>query len=244
MTERREFGAATAYVLGGNEQTLAYTASLQPENGIVTAILASVAWTPAGVAIGTARQRVGIPADGVGTWIDRTFPASDEHAFVSNARDLDLLLRTAWRAPAGDEAPLSDRSLVNPEDVPEDILDGLSQPAADLVNCAVCRRLCVRDEFVWNERQLCAWDYHSAVFGRRGPWRNAPYDDHLFETLPRVPYVSTALLDELKVEAVLATGGLEEETVRKLVNTAIDPDHSYMAVRTDDGLTLLRERPD
>ena len=102
----------------------------------------------------------------------------------------------------------------------------------------------MRDHFVWNERQLCAWDYHSAVFGKRGPWRGVPYEERLFETLPRTPYVAAALLDEVGVDVIMAVSGLAEETMQRLVNLAIEGggEASYLAVHAADGLTVLRER--
>jgi hypothetical protein len=241
MSDNSAFVAAgTIYVLGGNDSSLAYVTGLRPSEGLVTAWLVSLAWTPVGAVAGTGRQKVGIAADRVAQWADRTFPASDEQAFVSSPRDLDLLLRTGWEAAEPGE--LSDRALINPEDVPEEVLDALAGAPAPLAPCAVCRRLCVQQQFVRNERQLCAWDYHAAVFGRRGPWRTEPYDQHLFESLPSVPYVSALLLAELNVDAVLATSDLSEAISRTLVNTAIAGGASFMAVRTEEGLTLLRER--
>src|SRR5208282_2815116 len=113
--------------------------------------------------------------DNLAGWADSTFPPEDERAFVTSLRDLELLLRTAWHA----ETPqiLSEDDLVNPEDVPGDVLDGIERPAQPLTQCAVCRRMCVRDAFVWNDRQLCAWDYHATVFGKRGPWHDGPYEE-------------------------------------------------------------------
>jgi len=230
------------YVLGGNASTLAFVSSLQLENRQVTAWLVPLAWTPVGVTIGEGWQRVGIAADNVAGWADSTFPAEDEHAFVTSMRDLEMLVRVAWHA----EVPevLSENMLVNPEDVPDDVLDGIDRPPQALTQCAVCRRMCVRDDFVWNERQLCAWDYHATVFGKRGPWRGEPYEERLFETLPNVPYVAPGLLDEASVDAVLAVAGLPEPAMRSLVNSAIGEGGpgAYLAVRTEEGLTLLRER--
>jgi hypothetical protein len=67
--------------------------------------------------------------------------------------------------------------------------------------------MCVRDHFVWNERRLCAWDYHATVFGKRGPWRDQPYEERYFDTLPRAAYVAPGLLLDLDVEPVLAVAG-------------------------------------
>jgi hypothetical protein len=233
---------ARAYVLGGNADTLAYVTNLRPENKQITAYLLSLAWTPIGVVVGDGKQRVNIAADNVGGWVDQTFPPEDETAFVTSLRDLELLQRSRW----GGEPPdtLVESELLNPEDIPEDVLDAIDEPHLPLVTCAVCRRTCVRDHFVWNERQLCAWDYHSAVFGKRGPWRGVPYEERLFETLPHTPYVAAGLLDEVGVDVIMAVSGLAEETMRRLVNLAIEGggEASYLAVRAADGLTVLRER--
>jgi len=241
-SQRQPARTGSVYVLGGNASTLAFVSSLRLENQQVTAWLVPLAWTPVGVTLGDAWQRVGIAADNLAGWADSTFPPDDEHAFVTSLRDLELLLRIAWSA----ESPqtLSEDVLINPEDVPGDVLDGIDRPAAALTQCAVCRRMCVRDDFVWNDRQLCAWDYHATVFGKRGPWRGEPYEERLFETLPSVPYVAAGLLDEASVEPVLAVSGLPESVMTELVNRAIAEagGGAFLAVRTDDGLTLLRER--
>jgi hypothetical protein len=152
-------------------------------------------------------------------------------------------LRVSWHADVPER--LSEAMLVNPEDVPDDVLDGVDHPLEPLTQCAVCRRMCVRDHFVWNERQLCAWDYHATVFGKRGPWRDAPYEERFFETLPRAAYVAPGLLGELDVDPVMAVAGIPEERMRTLINIAIGDgkDGAYLAVRTDEGMTLLRERP-
>jgi hypothetical protein len=230
------------YVLGGNASTLAFVSSLRAEKGQVVAWLVPLAWTPVGVTLGDGWQRVNIAADNIGGWVDQTFPPEDEHSFVTPLRDLEMLLRVGWHAEV--PSSLSEAALVNPEDVPEDVLDGLDHPLEALTQCAVCRRMCVRGHFVWNERQLCAWDYHATVFGKRGPWREAPYEERFFDTLPRASYVAPGLLRELDVEPVLAVAGLPEDRMRALVNVAIGDgqDASYLAVRTDEGLTLLRER--
>jgi hypothetical protein len=245
--ERPELAAAAregrVYVLGGNASTLAFVSSLRPEKGQVTAWLVPLAWTPVGVTLGESWQRVSLAADNIGGWVDQTFPADDDRAFVTALRDLEMLVRIGWHAevPEG----LSESLLLNPEDVPEDVLDGIEQPAAVLTQCAVCRRMCVRDDFVWNERQLCAWDYHAAVFSKRGPWRTEAYEDRLFETVPRAAYVVPGLLPELEVESILTVAGLPEDRMRELVNLAIGAggQGACLAVRIDDGLTVLRERP-
>ncbi len=230
------------YVLGGNASTLAFVSSLRPEKGQVTAYLVPLAWTPAGVTLGEGWQRVNIAADNIGGWVDSTFAPEDERAFVTPLRDLEMLVRVGWHAEVPEA--LSEAQLVNPEDLPEDVLDGLDRPLATLTQCAVCRRMCVRDDFVWNERRLCAWDYHAAVFGKRGPWRSEPYEERLFATLPRAAYVAPGLLGELDVAPVLAVAGLPEDKMRRLVNLAIEEGDgaAFLAVRTDEGLTVLRER--
>ena len=234
--------APRAYVLGGNGSTLAFTSSLVPESGQVTAWLVPLAWTPVGVVLGDQWQRVGIAADNLVGWTDQTFDPSDERAFVSSARDVDLLARVGWHAPTPET--LADDLIVNGDDVPGDVLEALTHPAEVLARCAVCRRACVRDHFAWNERQLCAWDYHASVFGKRGPWRDSPYEDHHFATLPRAEYVAGPLLEEAGVDAVLAVDGLDDTLARRLVNETIAGDASrpHLAVVTRGGYTLLRER--
>jgi hypothetical protein len=231
-----------AYVLGGNASTLAFTSSLVPESHQVTAWLVPLAWTPIGVVLGENWQRVGVAADNLAGWTDQTFDPSDDRSFVSSLRELDLLARTGWSAPVPER--LTEEVVVNAEDLPEDVLEALTRPTESLVQCAICRRTCVRDDFVWNDRRLCAWDYHATVFGRRGPWRDAPYEERLFETLPQAPYVAGPLLDEAGVDAVLAIDGLDDALARRLVNEAIagDASHPHLAVRTGGGYTLLRER--
>jgi len=240
---QRDGGDPRAYVLGGNAGTLAYASNLRAENRQITAYLLTLAWTPVGVVVGDGHQRVNIAADNVAGWVDQTFPPDDDRTFVSSLRDLDMLMRIGWQAEPPER--LSENTLLNPEDIPDDVLDALGHPTAPLVPCAMCRRISVRDDFVWNERQLCAWDYHAAVFGKRGPWRGVPYEERLFETLPRAAYVAAPLLDELSVDVVLAVAGLSPASMQRLINHAIEEggDASYMAVRTVDGLTLLRERP-
>ncbi len=230
-------------MLGGNAGTLAFVSSLRPDKGQVTAWLVPLAWTPVGVTLGEGWQRVSLAADNLGGWVDQTFPPEDERSFVTPMRDLEMLLRVRWHAEVPER--LSEPLLVNPEDIPEDVLDGVEHPPETLTQCAVCRRMCVRDHFVWNERQLCAWDYHATVFGKRGPWREEPYEERFFETLPRAAYVAPGLLQEVDVEPVLAVAGLPEDRMRTLINIAIGDvkDGAYLAVRTDEGLTLLRERP-
>jgi hypothetical protein len=230
-----------AYIIGGNTGTLAFVSSLRADNKQITAWLVPLAWTPIGVTLGENWQRVNVAADNLPGWVDQTFPAEDERAFVGSLRDLEMLVRSGWNAEPPER--LNDEMLLNPEDVPEDVLDGIAQPPEPLVQCAICRRTCVRDHFAWNERQLCAWDYHSTVFGRRGPWRNAPYEDRLFETLPRAAYVAGPLLAEVQVDPILIVSQLPEPLMRTLMNETIAADASsaHLAVRTDDGMTLLRE---
>ncbi|HEY0798414.1 MAG TPA: hypothetical protein VGD50_04645, partial [Candidatus Baltobacteraceae bacterium] len=128
------------FILGGNGTTLAFTTELDAQATQITASLVPIAWTPSGVIIGDLWQRVSVAADNIGGWLDQTFTPEDEHSFIAPLRDVELLMRVGWRA----EPPqaLSDEIVVNPEDLPEDVLDGLSQPPAALVQCAVCRRTC------------------------------------------------------------------------------------------------------
>jgi hypothetical protein len=233
---------ARAYVLGGNTSTLAFTSSLVPENRQVTAWLVPLAWTPIGVVLGENWQRVGVAADNLAGWTDQTFDPSDERSFVASLRELELLARIGWSASVPEV--LTEDVIVNIEDLPEDIVDALTRPPESLVQCAICRRTCVRDQFVWNERRLCAWDYHATVFGKRGPWRDAPYEDRLFETLPHAAYVAGPLLEDLNVDAILAIAEIDDALARRLINETIagDSGHAHLAVRTDGGYTLLRER--
>ena len=93
------------FILGGNANTLAGASSFRAATesgkagGIVTARLIPLAWTPRGVCVGDGRQDVGIPADGIPEWIDRTFPAEDDHAFVASLRDIEMLTRIGWETP-------------------------------------------------------------------------------------------------------------------------------------------------
>ncbi len=230
------------YVLGGNSSTLAFVSDLRAERGQVPAWLAPLAWTPIGVVLGEQWQRVGIAADNIAGWVDQTFPPEDDRSFVASLHDLDLLMRIGWGADAPDV--LNERAVINVDDVPDDVLDALAHPPEVLTQCAVCRRTCVRDQFVWNERQLCAWDYHATVFGRRGPWHEGAYEERHLETLPSAMYVAGGLLEEIGVDAVMAVSGLSDETAYRLINLAIEAEggRAYLAVRTDGGFTLLRER--
>jgi hypothetical protein len=231
-----------AFVLGGNANTLAFTSSLVPENRQITAWLVPLAWTPIGVVLGENWQRVNIAADNLAAWGDTTFAPDDERAFVSSARDLEMLARIGWSAPVPSE--LTEGTLVNPDDLPEDLLDAFAHPAETLVQCAICRRSCVRDDFVWNERRLCAWDYHATVFGKRGPWHAEPYEERHFSTLPSCKYVAHPLLEDVGVDAIVAIDGIEPELAHRIINEVIaaDPTRAHLAVKTVGGFTLLRER--
>ena len=207
----------------------------------MTASLIPLAWTPRGVCVGNGRQDVAIPAAGIPEWIDRTFPADDDHAFVASMRDLEMLVRTGWETPFPET--VDQRSVLNIEDLPDEIIEGLGRPHGDLVACAACRSLCVRDEFLWKERQLCAWDYHSQAFGKRGPWHEGVYEERHFESVPSCAYVAPPLLEELGVQEVLAIGGVPQSLALSLVNTIIanEGSRAYMAVKTELGFSVLRE---
>jgi hypothetical protein len=232
------------FVLGGNGSTLAVVNSFLTEGGAITARLIPVAWTPAGVVVGDAWQNAGIALTGLFDWIDRTFPPEDERAFVAPARDIELLARIGWHAPLPEL--VDESSVLNIEDVPEEIADALAHPPAPVVACAACRRLCVRDEFVWKEKQLCAWDYHGQVFGRRGPWRNGVYEERHFQTLPACAYVAPPLLLDTGVEVVLVINAVDEATAQAAIAVllAADGDRPHLAVRTGGGFTVLREPSD
>ena len=231
-----------AFVLGGNANTLAFTSSLLPENRQITAWLVPLAWTPIGVVLGENWQRVNIAADNLASWGDTTFSPDDERAFVSSVRDLEMLARIGWSAPVPTE--LVEGVLINPDDLPEDVIDAFAHPAESLVQCAICRRTCVRDDFVWNERRLCAWDFHATVFGKRGPWHAEPYEERHFATLPNCKYVAHPLLDDVGVDAILAIDGIADELAYAIINQVMDADRSraHLAVKTAGGFTLLRER--
>jgi hypothetical protein len=214
---------------------------LQPtESGEISVSLIPLAWTPLGIAVGKNRQEVGIPLSGLFDWIDRTFSPDDERAVVASVRDLELLSRIGWHAPFPE--PLDDRSLLNGEDLPEELSDALARPCAELVACAACRRLCVRDDFRWKEKDLCAWDYHAQVFGRRGPWRESAYEPRHFETLPTCAYVVSELLAEAG-EILLTVRELPDSAMHSIVNMLLaqDPARSHMAVKTASGVVVLRE---
>jgi len=236
-----EPSAGRAYILGGNASTLAFVSSLIPENRQVTAWLVPLAWTPIGCVAGDAWQRVNIAADNIGGWVDQTFAPDDDRSFVTSLRELELLGRVGWGGPTPSD--LREDAIVNPDDLPEDVLDALAHPPEALAQCAICRRTCVRDHFVWQERQLCAWDYHASVFGKRGPWRDAPYEDRFWDTLPSAKYVAAGLLDENGVDAILAVDGVEDALARSIVLDVMAKDPgAHLAVRTEGGYTLLRER--
>jgi hypothetical protein len=234
--------APCALVLGGNASTLAFVSSLRADNAMVNAQLVPIAQTPIGTVAGDVWQNVSVATATLLEWLDKTFPADDEHSFVAPLRDIELLARINWHAQA--PSRLDAASVLNIEDVPDEISEALTHAAEPIVQCGACRRLCVRDHFVWREKQLCAWDYHRQVFGKRGPWRSGAYDMHHFETLPFAAYVAPPLLEEAGVDVVLAVAGLDEAVAHEVINTVLGRDgaHSYLAVRTPDGYTLLRER--
>ncbi|MEO9026792.1 MAG: hypothetical protein ABI329_07005 [Candidatus Tumulicola sp.] len=228
-------------MLGGNGSTLAVVNSFVTEGGAITARLIPVAWTPIGVVIGDAWQNAGIALAGLFEWVDRTFPPEDERAFIAPMRDVELLARIGWQAPLPEI--VDEGSVLNIEDVPEEIAEALAHPAAPLAQCAACRRPCVRGDFVWKEKQLCAWDYHAQVFGRRGPWRNGAYEERHFETLPAAAYVAPGLLLEMGVEIVLVVNAVEEAAAQATINVLLEADSErpHLAVRTEGGFTVLRE---
>lgn len=229
-------------MLGGSGSTLGFINSFRAEGGTITARLVPLAWTPIGVVVGESWQNVGIALNNLLDWCDRTFPPEDERAFVAPMRDIELLARIQWHAELPEA--LSDESVLNIEDVPEEVAEGLAHPAAPIVQCAACRRLCVRDEFIWKEKQLCAWDFHAQVFGKRGPWHDGPYEERFFETLPACAYVAPQILAEMSVDVILATGAVSDSTAQQMINLLLSAENgpAYMAVRTGGGFTVLRER--
>lgn len=232
---------ANLFILGGNGNTLAFVNSFRTDGDSITARLVPIAWTPIGVVIGDNWQNVGISAGGLLDWVDRTFAPEDERSFVAPLRDMELLARVQWHAELPES--LADAVILNGEDVPDDVAEGLAHPLGEIVQCAACRRLCVRDDFVWREKQLCAWDFHAQVFGKRGPWRDGAYEEHHFETLPQCAYVSPPLLSELGVELIMQTNAIDTAVAEQAVNIVLasDPQRAHLAVRTEGGFTVLRE---
>lgn len=214
----------------------------RPGSAVITARLVPLAWTPQGVVVGDSIADVGIALSGLFDWIDRTFAAEDEHAFVASMRDLEMLVRIGWEA--GFPQRLDRRSVLNFDDLPDEVGDALTRPPATLVQCAACRALCVRDDFVWKEKQLCAWDYHAAAFGKRGPWHEGPYEERHLSTIPACAYVVPVLLEELGAEEVLRIHELPEPVTHAVLNAAIagDAARTHIVVRAPNGFVLLRER--
>ncbi|MBV8196535.1 MAG: hypothetical protein JO263_00235 [Candidatus Eremiobacteraeota bacterium] len=228
-------------ILGGNDATLAIASSLHARDGDVTVRLVPLAWTPVGVVLGTTRKDVTIPFRQLFGWIDQTFADDDETAFVPSPRALELLARIGWDRSFPEE--LRAESVVNLDDLPGEVIEALERSAADLEQCATCRRLCLRDDFVWKDRQLCAWDYHASVFGRRGPWHSGAYEARHFSTVPACAYVVPALLEELHVETVLTLHTVGEEAAQTVIAALIaqDPARAHLVIRAGDGLAVLRE---
>lgn len=231
-----------AFVLGGNSTTIAFASAILADEDRIVAHLHGLAQTPLGVVVSDSRQNVTLSVSGLLDWLDANFPPEDERAFVTPLRDIELLARVNWRV----EPPvrLTDEAVLNLEDMPEDIADALAHPPEILIQCGACRRMCVRDHFVWKERQLCAWDYHHQVFGKRGPWRNDAIEARHFETLPKAAYIAPPLLEQENVDVILAVAQIDDALAQQTVNgiVAADGNRSYMAVRTPDGYSLVRER--
>ncbi|MDQ2680116.1 MAG: hypothetical protein M3Y21_03715, partial [Candidatus Eremiobacteraeota bacterium] len=138
-----------AFVLGGNSSTLAFVNSFRSDEGVIIARLVPLAVTPTGIALGDNWQNVNVALDDLLSWIDQTFPPEDERAFVAPLRDIELLARIEWEAPL--PQALSESVVFNAEDLPADLSEALTSAPAQIVQCATCRRLCICDQFVWNE---------------------------------------------------------------------------------------------
>lgn len=235
-----ERSPAQVFVVGANASTLALIDSANGDAAVAVWLL-PLAWTPIGVALGDRRERAEVPLAGLYDWIDRTFPADQEQSFVASMRDLELLVRIGWTSSLPDS--LSESSIVNVEDLPDELVEALARSPVALVQCAACRRLCVRDDFVWKEKQLCAWDFHAQVFGKRGPWREGSYEERHFASLPGCAYVVPELLAELGVELLMTLGNLEQPASRQVVDVLLqsDPARAHMAVSTESGFVVLRE---
>lgn len=242
MRSGQDLGAPRAFVLGGNASTLAFVSSLRTESTTVTVFLVPMAHTPAGAVCGDLRQTIAVPFEGLLDWIDATFSPDDEQAFLAPARDIELLARIDWHVEP--PARLDDSAVLNLEDLPEEITLALANPPARLVQCASCRRLCVRDEFVWKDRQLCAWDFHRQLFGKRGPWHTGEYRAQDLASAPGAAYTADPLLLQAGAEIILAISAVIDSAALQLINTVIRevPNRAHMVVRTPSGMTVLRER--
>ncbi|TAM56511.1 hypothetical protein EPN52_13800 [bacterium] len=230
------------FVVGGGEHMLAFVTQSSGEKGQLPVTMVPLAWTPLGVAIGDGWQRVLVDEDNVAGWLDQTFVPEDERAFVAALGELELLRRIGWK----DEVPaqLSEEQVLNLADLPEDVVDALDSPLLPITRCAACRRSCVKDEFVWQERQLCAWDWHRSVFGRRGPWRMPSYNRAQFSDAPSAGYVVPALAEEAGAEVLMLLGRVDPELAYDVVSTLLQRlgEGSFITVSTDTGWVLLRER--
>lgn len=213
-----------------------------PKGGTVAIRILPVAVTPLGLALGDRPQSVSVALGGLFDWIDRNFPPEDEHAFVGSLRDLELLARAQWESTF--PQPIDAESVLNVEDLPADIAEALARPQSPLVQCARCRRLCVAGDFMWREKELCAWDYHAAVFGKRGPWHEGTYESRHFETLPACAYVVPELLAEAGADIVLTVGEASRDAGHAVVNTLLSqaPTAPHIVAKTAGGLTVVRER--
>lgn len=232
----------SVFVLGGGEHMLAFVAQASGEKGQLPVVTVPLAWTPVGVAIGEGWQRVLIDENNVGGWVDQTFVPEDERAFIAPLGELELLRRIGWKDGAPER--LSAELVLNPQDLPEDVVDALDAPMLPITRCAACRRSCVKDEFLWQERQLCAWDWHRTVFGRRGPWRTESLNRMQFSSVPGAGYVVPALAEEAGAETLMLLGRVDAELAYDVVSTLMERmgDGSYITVSTDSGWVVLRER--
>ncbi|HVA36432.1 MAG TPA: hypothetical protein VNJ51_02335 [Candidatus Dormibacteraeota bacterium] len=230
------------FVLGGGEHMLAFVTQASGEKGQLPVVMAPLAWTPVGVAIGDAWQRVLIDEDNVAGWVDQTFVPEDERAFIAPLGELELLRRVGWRDAVPER--LTEEEILNLADLPEDVVDALASPMLPIARCTACRRSCVKDDFVWQERQLCAWDWHRTVFGRRGPWRSEPYNRMQFSSASAAAYVVPALAEEAGAETLMLLGRVDPDLAYDVVSTVIERvgEGSYLTVSTDTGWVLLRER--
>ncbi|TAM76778.1 hypothetical protein EPN44_04560 [bacterium] len=230
------------FVLGGGEHMLAFVTQASGDKGQLPVVMVPLAWSPLGVVVGEGWQRVLVDEDNVSGWVDQTFVPEDERAFLAPLGELDLLRRIGWK----DEVPdrLSEEQILNLGDLPEDVIEALGSPMLPIARCAACRRSCVKDEFIWQERQLCAWDWHRSVFGRRGPWRTDAYNRVQFSDIPAAGYVVPPLAEEAGAETLMLLGRVDPELAYDAVSMLVERlgDGSYITVSTDTGWVLLRER--
>ena len=158
-------------------------------------------------------------------------------------RDLELLARIGWSAK---RRPSSTKTLLSiRDDCPKMFWKRSTHPAETLIQCAICRRTCVRDHFVWNERRLARGTTTRSFSAGADRGAKSPTKNGLWDTLP-IPNTSRPTCSTSRhVDLVLSLGGIDEALARRIINEVIAPSGAvaYLAARVEDGFMLLRERP-